>query len=139
MPKSKNVCLILMLVAIMIPHAAEGAGLKIERMSIYFNNDRPEITIKRNYPLKAFVEIEHTGDGLLVGHWEVDGEFLANVNMTVSSGYRLVIESPDIPQIPTFVSGTHRVRLVITNPSLGISFPTAIYFVTADEWKESGE
>jgi len=123
----------------MIPHAAEGAGLKIEKMSIYFENDRPEITVKRNYPLKAFVEIECSGDGLLVGQWEVDGYFLANINMTISSGYRLLIESPDIPQIPTFVSGTHRIRLVITNPSLGITFPTAIYFVTADEWKESGE
>ena len=108
-------------------------------MSIYFENDRPEITVKRNYPLKAYAEIEYAGDGLLVGQWEVDGEFLANINMTISSGYRLVIEFPDIPQIPTFVSGTHRIRLVITNPSLGISSPTAIYFVTADAWKESGE
>jgi hypothetical protein len=139
MPKSKNIYLLLLLIAVMVPHAVEGAGLKIERMSIYFDNDRPEITVKRNYPLKAYAEIEYTGDGLLVGHWAVDGEFLANVNMTISSGYRLVIESPDIPQIPTFVSGTHRISLVITNPALGIASPTAIYFVTADEWKGSGE
>ena len=103
MPKFKNICLILMLAAIMVPHVAEGAGLKIEKMSIYFENDRPEIAVKRNYPLKTYAEIEYTGDGLLVGHWEVDGEFLANVDMTVSSGYRLLIESPDIPKIPTFV------------------------------------
>jgi len=139
MPKFRNICLILILVAIMIPNAAGGAGLKIERMSIYFENDRPEITVKRNYPLEAYAEIEYTGNGLLVGHWEVDGAFLANVHQTISSGYSLVIESPDIPQIPTFVSGTHRIKLVITNPSLGISFPTAIYFVTADEWEENGE
>ncbi len=139
MPKSKNIYLLLLLAAIMIPSAVEGAGLKIERMSIYFDNDRPEITVKRNYPLKVYAEIEYTDDGLLVGQWEVDGEFLANVNMTISSGNRLVIESPDIPQIPTFVSGTHRIRLVITNPSLGTSSPTAIYFVTTDAWKESGE
>src|SRR5271157_4142076 len=139
MPKFKNIYLILLLAFMMITYAAEGAGLKIERMSIYFDNDRPEITVKRNYPLKAYAEIEYTGDGLLVGQWEVDGEFLANVTMTISSRYKLVLESPDIPQIPTFVSGTHRIRLVITNPSLGSSSPTAIYFVTADAWKESGE
>jgi hypothetical protein len=135
MPKPKNIYLILVLIAIMIPCAAEGTGLKIERMSIYFNNDRPEITVKRNYPLKAYVEIGYSGYGLLIGQWEVDGEFLTHVNMTISSGYRVIIESPDIPQIPTFVSGTHRIRLVITNPSPGLSFPTAIYFVTTDEWK----
>jgi hypothetical protein len=123
----------------MIPHASEAAGLKIERMSIYFDNDRPEITVKRNYPLKAYVEVEYTGDGLLLGQWEVDEEFFANINMTISSGYKLVIQSPDIPHIPTFVSGTHSIRLVITNPLPGISFPTAEYFVTVDEWKESGE
>lgn len=135
MPKFRIAFLLIILAVMIIPDAAIAAGLKIERMSIYFDNDRPEITVKRNYPLRAYVEIEYSGDGLLIGQWEVDGEFLANVNTMIASGYKVIIESPDNPQIPTFVSGTHRIRLVITNPSPGISFPTAVYFVTADEWK----
>ena len=62
-----------MLAVIMISEAAMAAGLKIERMSIYFENDRPEITVKRNYPLRAYVEIEYSGNGLLIGQWEVEG------------------------------------------------------------------
>ena len=58
----------------------ECGGPEMEKMSIYFENDRPEITVKRNYPLRAYAEIEYSGDGLLMGQWEVDGEFLANIN-----------------------------------------------------------
>ena len=122
-----------MLAAITISGTVLASGLKIERMSIYFENNRPEITVKRYYPLRAYVEIEYSGNGLLIGQWE--GEFLANVNMTIALGYKVIIESSDNPQIPTFVSGTHTITLAITNPSPGFSFPTATYFVTADEWK----
>ena len=135
MPKIRIVSLVIIIAVFLISGTAGAAGLKIERMSIYFENDRPEITVKRNYPLRAYVEIEYSGDGLLIGQWEVDGEFLSNVNMTMASGYKAIVESPANPQIPTFVSGTHRVKLVITNPSPGFSPPQAIYFVTADEWK----
>ena len=126
-----------MLFAILFSTSGHTADLKIKRINIYFSNNRPEITVKRNYPLKAYAEIGYTGVGLLEGYWEVDEEFLSNVKKTISSGDRLIIESPAIPRVPTFVSGTHKVRFVIANPSLAIKFPFAIYFVTTDEWVES--
>lgn len=135
----KNYSLIFMLFAILFSASGYAADLKINRINIYFSNDRPEITVKRNYPLKVYAEIGYTGVGILEGHWEADEEFLTNVIKTISSGDRLIIESPAIPRIPTFVSGTHRVRFVITNPSLVIKFPFATYFVTTDEWENIGE
>ena len=131
--------LIILLIVILIPAAADAAGLKIDRIKIYFNNYRPDITVKRNYPLKVFAEIGYTGVGLLEGYWEVDEEFLTNVKRIIASEKTVVIESPEIPQIPTFVSGTHKVQFVITNPSLAIKFPFATYFVTTDEWVDAGE
>ena len=63
----------------------------------------------------------------------MDEEFLANVIKTISSGDRLIIESPENPHVPTFVSGTHKIRFVVTNLSQIIPFPYATYFVTMDE------
>ncbi len=129
----KNHALFFLLFAILFSTSGDAADLKINRITIYFSNDRPDITVKRNYPLKVYAEIGYTGVGLLEGHWEVDEEFLTNVTKTISSGDRLIIESPEIPHVPTFVSGTHKIRFVVTNPSQIIPFPYAIYFVTMDE------
>jgi hypothetical protein len=125
-----------LLTVFLVPAASDAAGLKIDRIKIYFSNARPDITVKRNYPLKVFAEIGYTGVGLLEGYWEVDEEFLTNVKRIIAAEKTVVIESPEIPKVPTFVSGTHKVRFIITNPSLAIKFPFAIYFVTTDEWTE---
>jgi hypothetical protein len=105
-------------------------------MQLYFQNRQPVITIKRNDPsLKAYVDINYVGSGLLKGYWEADGTLLWNVNQTISSGTKITLESPGAPPLPAFTSGTHRVRFVVTNPSQNIPFPEIIYFITADEPK----
>lgn len=135
----KNCSLIFLLFAILFSTAGDAADLKINRINICFSNGREEITVKRNYPLKVYAEIGYSGVGILEGHWEADEEFLTKAIKTISSGDRLIIESPEIPHVPTFVSGTHRVRFVITKPSLAIKVPFATYFVTTDEWVDVGE
>lgn len=109
----------------------------ITRLQLYFENRRAEITVKRNQPaLKAFVDIRYVGSGLLQGFWEVDGRILQNVNRHLVYGRSVTIESPDIPSLPTFAAGTHVVRFVITSPTPAIPLPEAIYFVTAEEFRE---
>jgi hypothetical protein len=135
----KNFTLIFMLFAILFSTPGNAADLKINRINVYFSNARPDITVKRNYPLRVFAEIGYSDIGLLEGYWEVDGEFLASVKKTLSSGDRVIIESPEIPRVPTFVSGTHKIRFVITNPVPKDPLPWAIYFVTTDEWEDTGE
>jgi len=139
MPVLKNHSVIFILITILFHTAVDASDLKIDRIRIYFSNDRPEITVKRNYPLTAYTEIGYTGVGILQGHWEVDEEILTHVTKTISSDNRVVIESPVIPKIPTFVSGTHKVKFIITNPPEKIPFPWATYFVTTDEWKDREE
>lgn len=113
------------------------AEFAITRLQLYFENRRAEITVKKNQPaLKAFVDIRYVGSGLLQGYWEVDGRILQNVNRHLVYGRSVTIESPDIPSLPTFVPGTHMVRFVITSPVSAIPMPEAIYFVTAEEFKE---
>ena len=57
----KNQSLIFILFAIFFHTAVDASDLKINSISIYFSNDRPEITVKRNYPLTAYAEIGYTG------------------------------------------------------------------------------
>jgi hypothetical protein len=115
---------------------AAAADLMITRMQLYFQNRQPVITIKRNdSSLRTYAEINYVGSGLLQGYWEVDGNFLSNVNQTITYGTAIRIESPAPPILPTFTSGTHRIRLVITKPSQNIPFPEIRYYVAAEEPK----
>ena len=108
--------------------------LTITRMQLSFDNGRAETTVSRNQPgLRAVADLRFNGTGLLKGYWEVDGRFLAPVNQHLTYGKSIRLTSPAVPFLPTFVEGTHRVRLVITNPENDIPFPEAIYFVTAEE------
>lgn len=111
------------------------APFSINRLQIYFENHRAEITVKKDQPgLKAFVDIRFVGSGLLQGFWEVDGRILSRVNQNLVYGRQVTLESPDIPALPTIDTGTHIVRFMITNPTLTVTPPEAIYFVTAEEF-----
>jgi len=112
-----------------------GAEFSINRLQLYFENRRAEITVKRNQPgVKAFVDIRYTGSGLLQGHWDVDGRILSYVNQHLVYGRQVTLESPNIPALPTIDTGTHIVRFIITNPTSTVTPPEAIYFVTAEEY-----
>jgi hypothetical protein len=111
------------------------APFSINRLQLYFENHRAEITVKKDQPgLKAFVDIRFAGSGLLQGYWEVDGRILSYVNQHLVYGRQVTLESPDIPSLPTIDSGTHIVKFIITNPTLTVTPPEAIYFVTAEEY-----
>lgn len=111
------------------------ADFQITGLRLYFDNNRPEITVKRNQPVTFFTDINFAGSGLLQGYWEVDGRLIANVSRHVVSGGRVTIEAPESPSLPTFDPGSHIVRFVIINHD-SLPLPEAIYFVTAEEYKE---
>ena len=113
-----------------------GAEFDIKRIEVYFENRRAEITIERNYPnLKAYADIRFVGSGLLQGFWEVDGRVLSTVNQHLTFAGSITLKTPEIPSLPTFDTGSHIVRFVITNPVTEIPLPSIIYFVTSAEFK----
>jgi len=108
--------------------------LVITRMQLSFDNGRAETTVNRNQPgLRVNADLRFDGSGLLKGYWEVDGRLLAQVNQHLTYGKSIRLSSPAAPFLPTFVEGSHRVRLVITSPANEIPFPEAIYYVTSEE------
>jgi hypothetical protein len=111
-----------------------GADFEIKRIDLYFENRRPEITVNRGFPkIRAFADIRFVGSGFLQGYWEVDGRMLSHVDQHLTYGASVTLQTPDIPPIPAFDTGSHVVRLVITNPVTDLSLPSIIYFVTAEE------
>ena len=107
-----------------------GGELLISRMRLYFENKRGEITVDRNEKgLKTFADISYTGKGLFKGYWEVDNRIISYVNKHLVYGRKLIIETPDIPDLPTFSEGTHTVKFIIQSPAQGVPMPKAIYYV----------
>jgi hypothetical protein len=113
---------------------AHADPLRIRRIELYFDNKRPEITVKRNYAdLRAFADIAFTGSGLLEGFWEVDGRVLSQFSHHILFSGTLTLETPPVPNLPTFEPGTHIVKFIITRPEDGIPLPSMLYFVTPGE------
>ncbi|MFZ3138073.1 MAG: putative Ig domain-containing protein [Thermodesulfovibrionales bacterium] len=111
-----------------------GADFEIKRIDLYFENKRPEITVNRGFPkIRAFADIRFVGSGFLQGYWEVDGRMLSHVDQHLTYGASVTLQTPDIPPMPAFDTGSHVVRFVITNPVTDLSLPSIIYFVTAEE------
>jgi len=113
-----------------------GGTLGIRRLSLYFGNGRAETTVmKDTTDLKAYADISYNGSGLLKGYWEVDGRLLSYVSQPLPGSQQITLTTPDIPALPTFDSGTHTLRFVVTNPDpdQGIPLPTLVYFVTTDQ------
>jgi hypothetical protein len=112
------------------------ADLSIKKIDLYFENRRPEVTIEKGHKgLKAFADISYAGTGLFEGYWEVDGRVISRVFQQLSFGGLLKLQTPDIPELPTFDPGTHRIRFVITRPAQNMPTPVIIYFVNLDRFK----
>ena len=122
-----------------------GADFEITAIKLFYDTGkgaklptgRPEITVDRNQPgLRVTARLNYVGSGLLRGYWEIDGRRSTFVSKHVFSPMgRLDLVSPRVPALPTMMTGTHRVRLVIKQPVMDIRFPTATYFVTAKEFR----
>lgn len=109
--------------------------LRIKRLEVNFDNNRPEVTVAKNQiPPRVFARLSFIGSGLLRGYWTVDGAIHSRIQQNLISGSELVLALPAVPPLPTYQTGGHRVRLVITEPILG-AVPEAIYYVTEKEKK----
>ncbi len=112
------------------------SDLLIKAVTVYFDNKRPEITVEKGFRgLHAFADIAYSGTGLLEGYWEVDGRIIARVFQNLTFGGVVKLQTPDVPELPTFDPGTHRLKFVITRPNQPIPIPTLIYFVDLDRFR----
>jgi hypothetical protein len=110
--------------------AGYGADFGIDRIGLYFGNNRAEsTTVEDTGGYGAYADIRFTGSGLLQGYWEVDGRTLSPVSRHLVSGGTVTVRTPESPGLPTFDPGTHTVRFVVMSPTVAMPLPTILYFV----------
>ncbi len=113
---------------------SRSGDLKITRMRVYFDNNRPRKLVSRSSKdISASVQIQYAGTGLLKGFWEVDGRILQRVQKHIRFGKSIILETPSVPPLPTYAEGSHRLRFVISSPNQNIQFPIAFYDVVENK------
>lgn len=109
-------------------------GLTITRLELAFSDGKGQVTVRRNEQgLRAKATIATFGSGLLQGYWDVDGRPFPPVEQYVTFGQTVNIETPDIPQLPTFEVGDHLLRFIVTSPVIQFTLPTLVYTVAPEE------
>ena len=110
--------------------------LRFTMLRLFFEqNNRPIILVKRNErDLTGVIEIHYDGSGTLKGYWQVDGRLIERVQKNVYYGKVLTLKTPQVPPLPTYSEGAHRLQFIITEPAAArqrVDFPEAIYHVEA--------
>lgn len=118
--------------------AASPGGFAVTSVSIYFENNRPEITVSRaDTDVRATAEIATTGSGLLEGYWEIDGRVVGRVSQHVVGVGDATLTTHKSPALPTATPGSHIIRFVVSVPAPPA--PTALLFVTEGASGEIGD
>lgn len=114
---------------------SEGSSnFSIKRIELQFEDGGVQRNVGRNHKnLKAYALIYFVGSGILEGYWEVDGILLERVYFLLNYGDNLKIETPNIPTLPTFEPGVHKLTFKITSPQIEIDSPSIFYFVNTEE------
>ena len=108
------------------------APFSLRRVELRFENGRGTITVSKDRaPLRAFADVLYNGSGLLIVAWEVDGRTLAIQQEFVTFGARKVIPTPDVPSLPTFEPGLHRLTFRVIQPAASFTIPEVTYYVEA--------
>lgn len=115
---------------------AVGTGFTFTNIRIYFADHTSKKFVKRNERnIGASVDLRYEGAGLLKGHWQADNRILARVTKSLpfADGRTITLKLPTNPPLPTYATGSHRLRFVITEPVMNIVFPEVIYMVTGED------
>lgn len=115
---------------------SSAASFNINSISIRFDNNQPQRSIKRFARDKAYIKLAYSGSGLLKGTWEIatpsttigDPVYkrLQTVRRRLPGTGIIKIYSP---RLPTRVQGVYQLRFKIDEPALSFKEPLARYFV----------
>lgn len=111
----------------------EASGLLMVRtVDLSFENGRAEATVGRNGMLRAKAAVQFDGNGQFRGAWLVDGHVIGLLNMVVSYGRTIYLETGSAAILPAFEPGAHDVSLRIDEPATTLPMPVIRYWVTAN-------
>jgi len=110
--------------------------LTFTRIQVYFKDHESKLFVKRNQRgIQAAADFRYEGAGLFKGYWQADDRILAQVikNLPYANNRTFTLKLPAVPPLPTHATGSHRLRFVITEPPMNITFPSVIYVVAGED------
>ncbi len=81
-----------------------------------FDDGKPYKVVSRNEKLTAYADIKYEGTGILRAQWEVDGMPLKPVTAGLPFADSTIINSGEIPGLPTTIPSIHEVNLRVFQP-----------------------
>lgn len=115
---------------------SSATGFSVNQVSVRFDNNQPQLVVKRLKRVSAYINISYNGSGLLQGVWEIATP-TTTIGQPVYSPLRVVrrqltgtgIAKIFSPRLPTLLQGIYLVRFRITDPASNMESPLIRYFV----------
>ena len=115
------------------PSQGPRSAFAVSYINLRFDDGKAYKVVPKGFGnLTAFAEIKYEGTGVLLAQWKVDGTPFKTVSLTMPFATESVIDSGEIPGLPTVIPGLHEVTLNIIQPQAEFEIPVVRYFVTVD-------
>jgi PKD repeat protein len=119
---------------VVYPSQGPRAKFSVSFIQLRFDDGTNYKVVPKNFaPLKALAEIKYEGTGNFYAQWMVDGVPFRMVSQSLAFAQQIVLDSGEIPGLPTIIPGIHDVTLNIIQPQVEFVVPVIRYFVTAKE------
>lgn len=114
----------------------EGTGprapFQIYFIQLRFEDGKPYKVVPKDEKLIAYADIKYEGTGILQAQWLVDGVPFKPLSTVLPFAKETVINSGEIPGLPTQFPGLHEVTLRIIQPQTEYQIPVLRYFVSLE-------
>jgi len=107
------------------------APFQISFIQLRFEDGKSYKVVPKDFePLVVFADIKYEGTGILQAQWIVDGKPFRLMSKSLPYAKQTIINSGDIPGLPTQIPGIHEISLKIVQPQTEYSIPIIRYFVS---------
>jgi len=112
------------------------SAFQIYFIQLRFEDGKSYKVVPKDEKLIAYADIKYEGTGILQAQWLVDGIPFKPLSEVLPFAKEAVINSGDIPGLPTQFPGLHEVTLRIIQPETEYSIPVLRYFVSLERMEK---
>jgi len=120
-----------------VPRSGPRAPFSVSFIGLRFDDGKNYKVVPKNFKrLIAYADLKFEGTGILLAQWIVDGTPFRLVSQSLEFAGDTVIDSGNIPGLPTLAYGSHEVKLKIIEPQMDFAIPPIKYFVTGRNFQQ---
>ncbi|MBN1222843.1 MAG: PKD domain-containing protein [Candidatus Aminicenantes bacterium] len=119
-----------------VPQSGPRAPFTISYVNLRFDDGKNYRVVTKNFDrLMAYADLKFEGTGIMLAQWLIDGTPFRIVSLSLEFARDTVIDSGQIPGLPTLTYGSHEVTLRIVQPQMEFEIPSIRYFVTDESFQ----